>query len=256
MNATTTGVGTGLGMAAAAALAAHLCPTVGVLGPVRRVWPRLSGEGRPDHVALTFDDGPDPDSTPAVADSLGELGVRATFFVLGEEMLRLPSVGRRLIHEGHELAVHGWDHRCLAWRTPRATRLDLLRCRELLTSCTGRTPRWFRPAYGVLTLAALRAARELELTPLWWSRWGRDWTAGATAESIVGRLGAGRLGGSVLLLHDAPAGRAAPGAWRETLRALPMLVDRCHADGLTVGPLEDHGLDRGRHETDPPHRAC
>ena len=85
---------------------------------VRDRLPRLNGDGRPDHVALTFDDGPDPASTPAFLDLLDELGVRATFFVLGSMVERAPALARELAGRGHEVGVHGWDHRSLALRGP------------------------------------------------------------------------------------------------------------------------------------------
>src|SRR5688500_1569952 len=92
----------------AAVAAAHIAPAATWLPVVRRRFPRLAGVGHPAHVALTFDDGPDPESTPRFLDALEELGVRATFFVLGDGVVRHPSVVRETVRRGHELAVHGW----------------------------------------------------------------------------------------------------------------------------------------------------
>src|SRR5262249_33288316 len=95
----------------AAAAAAHIGPAATWLPGLRRVcFPRLAGTGRPDHVALTFDDGPDPESTPRFLDALDDLGVHATFFVLGESVVRHPGLARETVRRGHELAVHGWRH--------------------------------------------------------------------------------------------------------------------------------------------------
>src|SRR4051794_5128407 len=96
-----------------AVAAAHLGPAATWLPGVRLLlFPGLSGHGRRDHIALTFDDGPDPASTPRFLDVLDALGVRATFFVLGESVMRHPALVRETTRRGHELGVHGWTH---AW---------------------------------------------------------------------------------------------------------------------------------------------
>jgi peptidoglycan/xylan/chitin deacetylase (PgdA/CDA1 family) len=225
-------------------VAAQLGPALTAIGPVRVLTPALSGVGDRDHVALTFDDGPDPRSTPAFLRLLREHEVNATFFLLGEMLARSPALGRRLVESGHEVAVHGWDHRCLAWRTPRSTYEGLARARDLIATRTGCVPRWFRPPYGVLTLAALQAARRLDLTPVLWTSWGRDWTGRATAESVLAAATRGVAGGGVVLLHDSTGGYAAPGAWRATLGALPGLVEHCRRHELGIGRLDEHGLAR------------
>ena len=102
-----------LPLGTAAALAAtHAAPSLTAIAPLRRaVWPALAGKGWPDHVALTFDDGPDPASTPQFLDLLARRDVKATFFVLGQMLVSVPDLARRMVAEGHELAVHGWSHR-------------------------------------------------------------------------------------------------------------------------------------------------
>lgn len=80
-------------------------PAATWLPAVRRLLPGLAGAGAADHVALTFDDGPDPRSTPRFLDELARLGCRATFFVLGEMLERHPALGRRVVADGHEIAV-------------------------------------------------------------------------------------------------------------------------------------------------------
>ncbi|WP_077940152.1 MULTISPECIES: polysaccharide deacetylase family protein [unclassified Micromonospora] len=226
--------------AAAVALAAHLGPTTTAVGPVRRrLFPRLGGAGRPGRIALTFDDGPDPESTPRFLDALAEHRTRATFFVLGTMLVRSPWLAADLVAAGHEVAVHGWDHRNLLGRCPLATYRDLARARALVEATTGRAPRFFRPPYGVLTGPALLASVRLGLTPVLWARWGRDWTASATPDSVFDTVTARLAGGDTVLLHDADCA-AAPGAWRATLAALPRLLAECRRRGWTVGPLGEH----------------
>jgi peptidoglycan-N-acetylglucosamine deacetylase len=126
-------------------------------------------------------------------------------------------------------------------RGPKATYDDLARAKEAIFAATGRVPRWYRPPYGVLSGAALTAARRLNLTPVLWTNWGRDWTRHATPESILSTLTRDLTGGATVLLHDSDC-TSAPGSWRNTLGALPGLLDSLAERELVVGPLRDHGI--------------
>ena len=142
---------------------------------------------------------------------------------------------------GHEVGVHGWDHRYLPARSPRATRSDLTRAAELIADVTGSLPRLFRPPYGVLSGPALLTARELGLTPVLWGAWGREWAAGATSQSVLQTLLRGLDGGVTVLLHDSGC-TSPPGAWQAGLGAVPLLLDECEQRGLAVGPVGEHGI--------------
>jgi peptidoglycan/xylan/chitin deacetylase (PgdA/CDA1 family) len=201
----------------------------------------FTGRGDQRRVALTFDDGPNPDSTPRFVETLSRYGVRATFFLLGCLAVRAPELCRSIVAGGHEIAIHGWTHRNLLLRGPRATYADLARTRVLLAGLTGQVPRFFRPPYGVLTTPALLACRHLGLTPVRWTCWGRDWTPSTTPASVLETVRPGLTGGATVLLHDSDGGEA-PDAWKSTLDALPELLDECDRRGLRVGPLREHGL--------------
>ena len=229
----------GLGAGLAVAAAAHAGPALTSVDQVRlRLTPRLAGVGRAGHTALTFDDGPVPASTPAFLEALDRLGWRATFFMLGQEARRAPGLAAEVAAAGHELAVHGDDHRNLLRRGPLATLDGLGRAHDAIADATGTGPAWFRPPYGVLTGSAVVGAARLGLRPVLWTAWGRDWEAGATPASVVACLAAGRVDGGTLLLHD----YAASGSWRATLAALTRLADLLAARGLAVGPLAEHGV--------------
>jgi peptidoglycan-N-acetylglucosamine deacetylase len=229
------------GIAVAGLAVAQAGPGVTGLGPVRRAaFRRLAGEGHPRHVALTFDDGPDPAATPRFARVLAERGVTATFFPLGEMASRAPGLVADLAAAGHEIGVHGWEHRYLTLRGPRATLDDIRRATDLIESASGTRPRLFRPPYGVLTGGALLAARCLGLTPVLWGAWGREWAPGATPASVYGSLTARLHGGVTVLLHDSDC-TSPPGSSRAALGALPLLLDECARRGLSVGPLGQHG---------------
>jgi peptidoglycan/xylan/chitin deacetylase (PgdA/CDA1 family) len=227
-----------------ALVTAHAAPVVSSFGPLRnRAMPRLSGRGRPDHVALTFDDGPDPHSTPLFLRLLAERRVRATFFLLGREARRSPGLVREIAAAGHEIGIHGWLHRPLLLRGPRATYDDFALARDTVADITGVRPTLFRPPYGVLSTGAHLAARRLGLTPVLWTCWGKDWTARATPESVHRTVTSHLDGGGTVLLHDSDR-TSAPGAWRSTLGALPRILDTCEQQGYEVGRLRDHGWPR------------
>ncbi|MDT0479531.1 polysaccharide deacetylase family protein [Streptomyces doebereineriae] len=224
-----------------ALLAAHTAPVVSTFGPLRnRFMPRLSGRGRPDHVALTFDDGPDPLSTPQFLRLLAERQVRATFFLLGREAHRSPGLVGEIAAAGHEIGIHGWLHRPLLLRGPGATYDDFARARDTVADITGARPTLFRPPYGVMSTAAHLAAHRLGLTPVLWTCWGEDWTSRATPASVHRTVTTDLDGGGTILLHDSDC-TSAPGAWRAALGALPLILDTCEQHGYEVGRLRDHG---------------
>lgn len=217
-------------------------PALTALGPVRRtLFPRLSGTGHPGHVALTFDDGPDPRCTPELLDMLAERQVRATFFLLGPMAANAPALAAEIAAAGHDIAVHGWDHRYPLLRSPRALRDDLARAVGAVADAGGVRPRFYRPPYGVLSTGALAAARGLGLIPVLWTTWGREWVPGSTPESVLATLTGGLTGGACVLLHDSDC-TSPPGSAEAALRALPRFLDVCAARALTVGPLSAHGL--------------
>jgi peptidoglycan/xylan/chitin deacetylase (PgdA/CDA1 family) len=225
---------------AAVALAAHALPAVTASRPIRqRIAPRLSGTGDPTRVALTIDDGPHPVATPRFLDVLDRHRVHATFFLLGQELVRHPQLGKEIVAAGHEIAVHGWEHRMLTLRGPRATRDDITRAREYIAEVTGVVPRWYRPPYGVLSTAAALTARRLGLTPVLWTSWGRDWETRATPDFVYETVTKDLRGGGTVLLHDSDC-TSAPGSWAATLGALPRVLAECDHRGLKVGPLRSH----------------
>ncbi len=225
----------------ASAMAIQAAPLLTAVPALRPLWPDLAGRGSGSHVALTFDDGPDAGSTPAVLAELKRLDVRATFFMLGQMINRHPDLPRRVVEGGHEIAVHGWDHRNHVRRTPASTARQLDRTLDLIVSLTGTQPRFFRPPYGVLTAADLCACRGRQLQPVLWTAWGRDWESTATPATVLLRVLSSLSGGGTVLLHDSDC-TSAPGSWRSGLGALQGLVEWCQRSGLGLGPLAEHGL--------------
>jgi peptidoglycan/xylan/chitin deacetylase (PgdA/CDA1 family) len=181
--------------------------------------------------ALTFDDGPHREGTPAVLEILARERVRATFFLVGEQVLRNPTLAAEIVAAGHGVGLHCHRHRNLLRLTPRQVREDILRALGVIEETTGRSPVLYRPPYGVSNAAALALARGRGWRTLLWSHWGRDWEARATPESIAALLTGGVGPGAVLLLHDADD-YSAPGSWRRTVAALPRALETLAALGL------------------------
>jgi peptidoglycan-N-acetylglucosamine deacetylase len=185
-------------------------------------------------VALTFDDGPDR-GLDAFLGLLEEHGARVTFFVVGEQVARAPSKLEEILSCGHEIAVHCYRHRNHLRLTPGQTVQDMRRAREVIEEATGCLTRFFRPPYGVFNLASWLEADQQGWKRVLWARWGRDWEALATPRYIADKTGRPEAG-DVLLLHDSDR-YAARDSWRNTLRALPIILERLSAAGLLTRPV-------------------
>ncbi|HEV3048507.1 MAG TPA: polysaccharide deacetylase family protein, partial [Solirubrobacteraceae bacterium] len=109
--------------------------------------------------ALTFDDGPHPQGTPAILEILAREGARATFFLVGEQVLRSPALAAEIVAAGHAVALHCHRHRNLLRLTPRQVREDIARAYEAIVAHTGAEIALYRPPYGILNASALRLAR-------------------------------------------------------------------------------------------------
>jgi peptidoglycan-N-acetylglucosamine deacetylase len=220
----------------------HTVPSTLAFSPVGRwVSPALAGVGAKGHVALTFDDGPDPASTPAFLTTLDELGWRATFFMLGEMVRAAPGLAAEVAAAGHEVAVHADAHRSQKTMGPRAIRDDVQRAHAAVAAASGVEPRWFRPPHGALSLEGKVTARRLGMRSVLWTTWGRDWRAEATPESVQADVLSGYLDGGTILLHDSDC-TSDPEAWRSTLGGLRLLEGSFAERGLRVGPVGEHGI--------------
>ena len=221
-----------LAAGAAAAAGAHLLPALASCHP---------GSGRPlvpalrralgvrDRVtssggfALTFDDGPHPLGTPAVLEILAAADVKATFFLVGEQVRRHPALAEEIVAAGHAVGIHCDRHRNLLALPPWAVRADLERAAATIEEHTQLPLRLYRPPYGVLSGAALRIARARGWTTYLWSAWGKDWQAHASAETIAALLLSAAAPGGVGLLHDADH-YSAPCSHQRTAGALPLIL--------------------------------
>jgi peptidoglycan-N-acetylglucosamine deacetylase len=188
-------------------------------------------------VALTFDDGPHPEGTPAVLELLGRAGARATFFLVGEQVERRPALAAKIAAAGHVVALHGYRHQLQLRLSASEVRADLVRGAAAIADATGTGPEWHRPPYGIYSAPGLAAARGAGLKPLLWSRWGRDWRKFTTPARIARRAVRGVGAGDVILLHDADFYSSRDSHTR-TIAALALIVSALQGRKLdTVLPV-------------------
>ena len=195
------------------------------------------GGGKPNEVALTFDDGPDPEWTPRILDQLKAANVKAAFFLVGVNAERYPALVRRIVDEGHEIGNHTYYHPNLGACWPEHIRLELNATQLLLETITGRSTTLFRPPYGADTspsslgeLYPLKIAQDLNYLVVLENIDPQDWARPGT-DVIVTRVKQQRRDGNIILLHDGGGDRS------QTVAALPRILDYLATRGDTVVPL-------------------
>jgi peptidoglycan/xylan/chitin deacetylase (PgdA/CDA1 family) len=188
----------------------------------REAWPC---EG---YVALTFDDGPHPETTPWLLEELETHGLRATFFVVGRQVERFPDLTRRIVDEGHELANHTYDHPDLRQLGDAAIDTQLAVTNEVVGTAAGVTPRWFRPPFGATNDRVRARVTANGMTEVIWSIDTHDWRASVSEADVVAAANTGAEGG-VVLAHD----RGKP----NTPGAIAAIAADYEARGLCSGQL-------------------
>ena len=217
--------------------AAGTLPRGRLLGPNLS---RLPAAGAGSRVALTFDDGPDPEVTPRVLDLLDDHGARASFFVIGRRAAAHPDLARETVRRGHRLENHTYRHsNAFAFGGPRTLGREIDRAQKCLERLAGRRPRYFRAPVGIVNpwLDPILARRDLALVS--WTRRGLDSVERRPCR-VAARLLDGLSAGDVLLLHDGNAARDRGGS-PVVLQVLPRLLDALAENGLrgTCLPAEE-----------------
>jgi peptidoglycan-N-acetylglucosamine deacetylase len=211
-------------------LAPHVPSAAGALG-IARTLPGASG------VAITFDDGPHPEGTPAILEILEIAEIKATFFLVGEQVKRRPELAAEIVRQGHAVALHGYRHRPQPALPARVIDDDLARGAAAVEAATGIELAWHRPPYGLYSPAGLDSVRRRGLKPLLWSKWGKDWRRLTTPERIASRATHDLRAGDVILLHDADF-YSSKGSHRQTAEALKLIVRELKRQKIgTVLPL-------------------
>jgi peptidoglycan/xylan/chitin deacetylase (PgdA/CDA1 family) len=179
--------------------------TLGVFWPEQGMYGSLlwRGPARPE-IALTFDDGPSPETTPRVLELLAAADVRATFFVVGRKAERHPELLRAMLAVGHELGLHGYDHdRLFSLRFPRQVARDIERTQTVLERAGAPRSTLFRPPIGFASHFTVFGARRAGVTLVGCSARAFDGFAGAAPQRVTERLLRGIQPGALLALHDA-----------------------------------------------------
>jgi peptidoglycan/xylan/chitin deacetylase (PgdA/CDA1 family) len=218
--------------------AAGMWPRSTWLGPNLRRLPAAAAHL--GQVALTFDDGPDPEVTPRVLDLLDAAAVRATFFLIAARARRQPALVREIVARGHALANHSNSHaHHFALLGPRALAREIDEAQQVLAELGGRLPQCFRAPAGLRSPFLDPVLHRLNLHLVSWTRRGFD-TRDREAARVLARLTLGLAGGDILLLHDGGVGDGRRGAGRPVvLDVLPPLLAQLRERQLGAVTLDD-----------------
>ncbi len=207
-------------------------------------------------VALTFDDGPDPEVTPKVLEILGRHGVRATFFCIGERAAAHPEICREIVSSGHEIENHGQRHRNhLAFSGVAGWMREVGEGQKTIEAITGRRPEFYRALAGLRNPFLDPVLQKLGIRLASWTRRGYD-TRCSDSEAVLSRLTKGLKAGDILLLHDGHGARSETGD-PVVLEVLPLLLSELEKRNLkpvSLGnPLRQRHADRARIMMFPDH---
>jgi peptidoglycan/xylan/chitin deacetylase (PgdA/CDA1 family) len=202
--------------------AAGLWPRSRVLGPN---WTRLPAQaGAQARVAITIDDGPDPDVTPQVLARLAEHRAQATFFCVGVRVELYPELAREIVNRGHHIENHSHRHRhSFSLMGPGGMKTEISRAQHAIQRVTGGSPSFFRAPAGLRNPFLDPVLTHLQLRLASWTRRGFD-TVNADADAVYRRLANPLRDGDILLLHDGNAARSRRGT-PVILEVLPRLLD-------------------------------
>jgi peptidoglycan-N-acetylglucosamine deacetylase len=200
-------------------------------------------------VALTFDDGPSPTSTPKILDLLDAAKVKATFFVIGKKAEAHPDLVREILDRGHAVAMHSYaHHRLFSLKSAGYVREDLRRALRVLEKITGERPVLFRPPIGHTNPTIARVVKELGLEVVGWSVRALDGVAASDPKKVAARVKRGLQDGAIVLMHDAAEREDREPA---SVKALPAILEVMAARGL-AGVRVDAWLAGDERDAPPP----
>ena len=207
-------------------------------------------------VSLTFDDGPSPTYTPQILDILEEKGVKASFFVVGQNVEKYPDIARRIVAEGHDIGNHTYSHRELVPSTKKIVENQLEKTDSAIQKTTGVRTKLFRPPRGMLSNAvrALVVAHGYRI--ILWTASSMDWS-GVSPRTMAMRLRLFMRRGAIILFHDSGALIRNEGASRgNTVQALPMIIDHLRdKKGYEIVPVSEMLSRLGEDEIIQPEEA-
>jgi chitin deacetylase len=203
--------------------------------PTKAIAPSTS----PKLIALTFDDGPWPQTTSKVLDILKKQNVKATFFVVGKQVEKHPKLVKQVVAEGHAIGNHSWSHQYHHYSSSAAAH-ELDKTEALVHKLTGVKTSLFRPPAGILNNGLVASAHQKKYAVVMWSVDSKDWRSGRTTkQAIVDNLLKEAKSGGIVLLHDGGGDRS------KTIEALPQLITQLKKHGytfVTVPELLEKGV--------------
>lgn len=213
-----------------------LVPQGDLLGPNATRLPTESAKR--NEVAITIDDGPDPDVTPEVLRILAEHDAKATFFCIGERVRAFPDIVRQISRAGHDVENHSRTHsRAFSLFGIRRIRAEICGCQNDVFSVVGRMPIFFRAPAGLRNPLLQPVLSAFGLRLVSWTRRGLD-TIEASPEVVLRRLTRDLAAGDILVLHDGAAART-PAGGAVILEVLPDLLLQLHRAGLRTVTLDE-----------------
>jgi peptidoglycan-N-acetylglucosamine deacetylase len=213
---------------------AGLWPRSKILGKNWVTLPKLHNE---QHVAITLDDGPNPENTPSVLAILKEHGVQASFFCVGKQMEHYPNIVRQIIEQGHAVENHSYSHAhsFSVWGAGKMSR-DITQNQALIENLTGRKPQFFRPPAGLRNPFLDYVLQQQNLQLAAWTRRGFD-TRNADEALVLKRLLKNLSARDILLIHDGNSAKQESGS-AVILKVLPRLLNSIHSQGLKCVRLD------------------
>lgn len=197
------------------------------------------------YVALTFDDGPDKKYTPLVLDILEEHDVKATFFVVGNQVSKYPKVAKRIVEEGHSIGNHSWSHQDLTKLSAKALNTQIDSAQKAILDATGVDTKLFRAPYGNLSAKLITQLHERDMLHVMWSVDTRDW-AGTSVKDMRANVLKNTKDGAAILMHSFGGKK---GSLDNTLELLPLIIKDLREKGfefVTVDQLiaEDRAVQK------------
>jgi len=186
-------------------------------------------------VALTFDDGPDGKYTAQILDVLRDYNVKATFFLVGQQVNKYPEVAQRIVEEGHSIGNHSWSHKDLTKLSSKARDEEIDKTQQAILKATGVTPQLMRAPYGALSDSVLKSVREYNMKHVFWTVDTRDWAGTSVSEMYKNVLTHTRQGG-VILMHSF-GGRKH--AIEHTIKLLPSIIEDLGAKGYEFATVDE-----------------
>jgi peptidoglycan-N-acetylglucosamine deacetylase len=191
-------------------------------------------------VCLTFDDGPSPVWTPRILEELKTAGVKATFFMIGEHVVKYPDIAQRVAAEGHEIGNHTYHHKTLVPCSLEMLQKETEDAEQAIFAATGTHTRYFRPPKAWLTGAGKRKIQEMGYTVVLWTLNSKDWVT-FDDRYIIRYIVRHIQPGDILLFHDSGGVFFDDGGDRaETVKTIPRLIERLRKEGyefVTVSQL-------------------